>query len=29
MGIDVLAWNYRGFGRVKGSPTPANICSDA
>jgi hypothetical protein len=26
--INVLLWNYRGYGRTKGNPTPQNICVD-
>lgn len=26
--INVLLWNYRGYGRTKGKPTPENICQD-
>ena len=26
--INVLVWNYRGYGRSKGSPTPENLCMD-
>ena len=27
--INVLVWNYRGYGRTKGRPSPDNICQDA
>lgn len=26
--INVLLWNYRGYGRTKGKPSPENICRD-
>ena len=29
MGVHVFVWNYRGFGRNKGTPDPYNICKDA
>jgi alpha/beta superfamily hydrolase len=28
MGINVMAWNYRGYGNTKGTPTPYNIKLD-
>lgn len=27
--INVLVWNYRGYGRTKGRPDPENLCRDA
>jgi hypothetical protein len=27
--MNVLVWNYRGYGRTKGSPNPDNLCRDA
>eukprot|EP01022_Parablepharisma_sp_SALTPOND_P028483 TRINITY_DN71038_c0_g1_i1.p1 TRINITY_DN71038_c0_g1~~TRINITY_DN71038_c0_g1_i1.p1 ORF type:complete len:560 (+),score=41.95 TRINITY_DN71038_c0_g1_i1:670-2349(+) len=27
-GINILLWNYRGYGRSKGHPTPENILAD-
>jgi fermentation-respiration switch protein FrsA (DUF1100 family) len=27
-GINVMAWNYRGYGHTKGSPTPYNVKLD-
>jgi pimeloyl-ACP methyl ester carboxylesterase len=27
-GVNVMAWNYRGYGHTKGSPTPYNIKVD-
>ena len=27
-GINVMAWNYRGYGHTSGSPTPYNIKTD-
>lgn len=27
-GINVMAWNYRGYGRTKGTPTPYNLKTD-
>ena len=27
-GINVIAWNYRGYGRSTGSPTPNNLKLD-
>ena len=26
--FDILLWNYRGYGRSEGYPTPAGLCSD-
>jgi len=26
--INVLVWNYRGYGRTKGRPSPDNLCTD-
>jgi hypothetical protein len=27
-GVNVMAWNYRGYGNTKGTPTPYNIKTD-
>ena len=28
-GVNVMAWNYRGYGKSSGTPTPKNLVSDA
>lgn len=27
-GINVIAWNYRGYGQSTGTPSPANLHED-
>ena len=28
LNMNVFLWNYRGYGRSKGTPSPSNICTD-